>query len=98
MERRDVKIHASGGGEFDCYIVTPDGSGPVPAIVLASAVHGADKDIRNIADEFAGHGYIAAAPGLFWRTVPGPLGRDDDRMTVRARVHSPPASDQDWRG
>ena len=26
---------------------------------------------RNIADEFAAHGFIAAAPDLFWRTVPG---------------------------
>ena len=86
MVRKDVKIRSStGGGEFDCYIVTPDGSDKAPAMVLASAVHGVDADIRAIADEFASHGYIAAAPDLFWRTVPGPLGRDDERTRTRSQ-------------
>src|SRR5690606_10759217 len=53
--------------------------------VLASAVHGVDQDIRAIADEFAGHGYIAAAPDLFWRTIPGPLARDDNRTKERSQ-------------
>jgi carboxymethylenebutenolidase len=85
MLRKDIKVRSSTGGEFDCYLATPDGSGKVPAIVLASAVHGVDQDIRAIADEFASHGYIAAAPDLFWRTVPGPLGRDDDRTKTRSQ-------------
>ena len=83
--RKDIKIRSSGGGEFDCYLVAPDGSAKVPAMVLASAVHGVDQDIRAIADEFASHGYICAAPDLFWRTVPGPLGRDDDRTKTRSQ-------------
>jgi carboxymethylenebutenolidase len=85
MLRKDIKVHSSGGGQFDCYLVTPDANGKVPAIVLASAVHGVDKDIRAIADEFASHGYIAAAPDLFWRSIPGPLGRDDDRTKQRSQ-------------
>ena len=86
MVRKDIKVRSSGGGEFDCYVVTPDGSRQVvPAMVLASAVHGVDKDIRAIADEFASYGYIAAAPDLFWRSVPGPLGRDDDRTRSRSQ-------------
>jgi carboxymethylenebutenolidase len=86
MQRKDIKVRSStGGGEFDCYLVTPDGSGKVPAMVLASAVHGVDQDVRNIADEFASHGYLVAAPDLFWRTVPGPLGRDDDRTKTRSQ-------------
>jgi len=85
MVRKDIRIRSSGGGEFDCYLVTPDGSKKVPAIVLASAVHGVDKDIRAIADEFAAHGYIAAAPDLFWRSIPGPLTRDDNRTRERSQ-------------
>lgn len=85
MPATTIKIRSSQGGEFDCYLVTPAGAGKVPAIVLASAVHGVDKDMRGIADEFAGHGYIAAAPDLFWRTVPGPLPRDDDRTKTRSQ-------------
>ena len=85
MQRKDIKIRASGGGEFDCYVVTPDAGGKVPAIVLASAIHGVDADLRALTDEFAGHGYIAAAPDLFWRSVPGPLARDDTRTTGRGQ-------------
>ena len=69
MQRKDIKIRSRDGGDFDCYLVTPDAAGQVPAIVLASAVHGVDKDIRSIADEFASNGYIAAAPDLFWHSI-----------------------------
>jgi len=54
MPRKDIKIASSHGGEFDCYIVQPEGGGKVPAMVLASAVHGVDKDIRAIADGLRG--------------------------------------------
>ena len=85
MPGTSIKIHARDGGAFDCYLATPAGDGKVPAIVLAAAVHGVDKDIRDLADEFASHGYIAAAPDLFWRSLPGPLGRDDARAGERSQ-------------
>ena len=85
MPSKNVKIRSREGGEFDCYIATPVSSGKVPAIVLASAVHGVDQDMRAIADEFASHGNVAAAPDLFWRTIPGPLARDDDRTKQRSQ-------------
>src|SRR5690606_10293271 len=85
MPGKSIKVGASGGGEFDCYLALPAGPDKTPAIVLASAVHGVDVDIRGIADEFAAAGYIAAAPDLFWRTVPGPLKRGDDRSKERSQ-------------
>ncbi len=85
MPGKNVKIRSREGGEFDCYIATPVSGGKVPAIVLASAVHGVDQDMTAIADEFAAHGYIAAAPDLFWRSIPGPLARDDDRTKQRSQ-------------
>lgn len=86
MQKKDIKIRSSvEGKDFDCYVVTPDGGGKVPAIVLASAVHGVDADIRALADAFAAAGFIAAAPDLFWRTVPGPLSRTDDRTKTRSQ-------------
>ena len=85
MQSRNVKIRSSHGGEFDCYIVTPDAAGKAPAIVLASAVHGVDQDIRGIADEFAAQGYLAAAPDLFWQSIPGPLPRTDKRTAERSQ-------------
>jgi carboxymethylenebutenolidase len=80
-----VNIGSRDGGVFDCYLVTPETHDPVPAIVLASAVHGVDADIRAIADEFAAHGFIVAAPDLFWRSIPGALSHDDDRATQRSQ-------------
>src|SRR5262249_52215342 len=85
MSGQTVKIRSSEGGEFDCYLVTPKADGPMPAIMLASAVHGVDTDIQALADEFAASGVIAAAPDLFWRTVPGPLTHDDSRSQQRSQ-------------
>jgi carboxymethylenebutenolidase len=94
MSGQTVKIRSSEGGEFDCYLVAPKADAPkdaaksdgtMPAIVLASAVHGVDTDIRAIADEFAANGVIAAAPDLFWRTLPGPLSHDDTRTQQRSQ-------------
>ncbi len=85
MLKKEIKIRSSQGGEYDCYLVTPEGQGTTPAVVLASAVHGVDADIRAIADEFAAHGYIAAAPDLFWRSIPGPLARSDNRAKERSQ-------------
>jgi len=85
MPGKNLRVRSSEGGEFDCYLVTPRAGGKAPAIVLASAVHGVNADIRAIADEFASHGCIAAAPDLFWRTIPGPLSRDDDRTKQRSQ-------------
>ena len=85
MSGKDIKIRASAGGQFDCYLTLPSGGAKVPAVVLASAIHGVDADIRALADEFAAQGYIAAAPDLFSRSVPGPLGRDDPRTKPRGQ-------------
>jgi len=82
---KTVKIRSSSGGEFDCYLVTPQADAAVPAMVLACAVHGVDADIRALADEFAADGYVVAAPDLFWRSVPGPLPRSDERARARAQ-------------
>ena len=65
MPAKVTNIRSRDGGKFDCYLVTPESDDPVPAIVLASAVHGVDADIRVIADEFAARGFIVAAPDLF---------------------------------
>jgi len=82
---KTLKIRSGDGGQFDCYMAEPQAKEKVPAIVLASAIHGVDADLRGIADDFASRGYLAAAPDLFWRTVPGPLTREDPRSTPRGQ-------------
>jgi carboxymethylenebutenolidase len=92
-----LRITATGGGQFDCYLALPQARQPVPAIVLASAIHGVDEDLQGIANEFAVHGYLAAAPDLFWRSVPGPLPHDDPRSRPRGqpRLEKIKAGEQD---
>src|SRR5215469_18281972 len=85
MTGQTIRINSRAGGGFDCYLALPAGGDKVPAMVLASAVHGVDRDVRDLADEFASHGYIAAAPDLFWRSIPGPLPRDDQRAGQRSQ-------------
>jgi carboxymethylenebutenolidase len=85
MLRTNIKIRSKQGPEFDCHLVTPESGTPIPAVVLASAIRGVDRDLRGIADAFATRGYIAAAPDLFWRTVPGPLARNDPRAVPRGQ-------------
>jgi carboxymethylenebutenolidase len=99
MSGETAKIRASGGGEFDCYVIAPKTDTPVPAIVLASAIHGVDADIKQIAGEFAAKGFIAAAPDLFWRSTPGPLAHDDERAMKRAqpRLEKIKAGEQDLK-
>ena len=85
MAGKDIKLLSSLGGEFDCYVALPDTKEKVPAIVLASAVHGVNADLRDLTDYFASHGYIAYAPDLFWRTIPGALAAGDDRTKERSQ-------------
>jgi carboxymethylenebutenolidase len=90
MSGKTIGIASREGGTFDCYVAEPAGEAPmghatVPAVVLASAIHGVDEDLRAIADAFAEAGFIAAAPDLFWRWLPGPIGRDDERASARSQ-------------
>ena len=85
MPGSNIKIPSSQGGAFDGYLALLPSAGVAPAIVLASAIHGVDQDIRDLADEFASHGFIAMAPDLFWRSVPGPLEHNDVRASARSQ-------------
>lgn len=85
MAGETVTIRASGGGALDCYLAMPPGGEQAPALVLACSINGVDADLRQIADAFAAAGVIAAAPDLFWRTIPGPLPSGDPRTQERAQ-------------
>lgn len=84
MHGKSITIRSRDGSGFACYLVTPETNGRVPAVVLASTVRGVDADIREIADEFATLGFIAAAPDLFWRSITGPQSHDVHRVVQYA--------------
>jgi carboxymethylenebutenolidase len=85
MPSSTIKIASSSGGAFDCYLSLPNAQAKAPAVVFANAIVGVDEDLRQLADEFAAAGYIAAAPDLFWRTTPGPLVHEDPRTRPRGQ-------------
>lgn len=85
MQGTFSKICAKGGGAFDCYLVTPEPEKPVAAVVLASAIHGVDTDMRAIADGLATYGFIVAVPDLFWRSI---AGRFPGMTRARPGAHS----------
>ena len=85
MRSATIRVASSAGGDFACHVVQPAGTSRVPAIVLGSAIHGVDDDLLEIAAAFAAAGFLAAAPDLFWRSIPGALSRGDPRAAERAR-------------
>jgi len=55
---------------FRGYVAEPSGA-PVAAIVVIQEIFGVNPGIRAKCDEWAGKGYLAIAPELFWRISPG---------------------------
>ena len=83
MPSSTIRIPSSSGSAFDCYLALPTSANKTPAVIFGCPIVGVDQDLRELCDEFAGHGYIAAAPDLFWRTTPGPLTHEDPRTRPR---------------
>jgi carboxymethylenebutenolidase len=62
MEIREIdRSELKGGG----YLVTPDGSGPHPAVVVIHEAYGLNDNIKDITRRFAEAGYVALAVDLF---------------------------------
>ena len=61
-----VTIKSFDGGEFDAYLALPAG-GYGPGIVVLQEIFGINAVVRDVADWYAAHGFVALAPDLFWR-------------------------------
>ena len=57
IDRTELK----GGG----YLVTPDGPGPHPGVIVIHEAYGLNDNIKDITRRFAGAGYVALAVDLF---------------------------------
>ena len=77
-----IKIKSFDGGEFDGYLALP-ASGYGPGIVVLQEIFGINVFVREVADWYAAHGFVAVAPDLFWRMEPGvELGEDDWKKAI----------------
>ena len=65
-----IKIKSFDGGEFDAYMALP-ASGYGPGIVVLQEIFGINQYLRDVADWYAAHGFVALVPDLFWRIQPG---------------------------
>src|SRR5579862_5058851 len=65
-----VTLSVSDGTSMNAYISRP-GSTPKAALIVFQEAFGVNAHIRDVADRFAGEGYLCIAPELFHRTAPG---------------------------
>lgn len=63
-------VALDGDGPFKSYVAEPAGT-PKAAVVVIQEIFGVNEGIRRKADRWAGLGYLALAPDLFWRIAPG---------------------------
>jgi carboxymethylenebutenolidase len=61
-----IQIQASDGHTLDAYIARPDGE-PIGGLVVIQEIFGVNQHIREVADSYAKHGFLAIAPALFDR-------------------------------
>lgn len=59
-----------GAATFPAYVAKPAGT-PRGAIIVIQEIFGVNPGIRQKADDWAGKGYLAVAPDVFWRQKPG---------------------------
>jgi len=65
-----IQLTAADGHTLGAYQATPATS-PKGGIVILQEIFGITDHIRRVTDQYAGHGYLAIAPGLFDRVRPG---------------------------
>jgi carboxymethylenebutenolidase len=68
----DVRYTTRAGETFDGYLTGPGVGAKAPGILLITAIFGVDQEMRELADAWAGDGFLVSVPDIFWRQVPGP--------------------------
>lgn len=59
-----------GAGSIPLYVAKPAGT-PRGAVIVIQEIFGINDGIKQKADDWAGKGYLAVAPDVFWRQEPG---------------------------
>lgn len=69
MSGTEIAIKTAKGESFMGYLARP-ASGRGAGILLLQEIFGVNRVMRDLADGFAGQGYFALVPDLFWRQEP----------------------------
>jgi len=65
-----VQLKVADNTTMQAYVARPRSGGPHPGLMVFQEAFGVNSHIRNVAERFAEHGYVAMAPELFHRTAP----------------------------
>jgi carboxymethylenebutenolidase len=79
-----ITITGHGGDSIEAYSARPLDSAPRGGVVVIHHMPGYDIQTKEIARNFADHGYNAVVPNLYWREAPG-ASADDAAATARAQ-------------
>lgn len=79
-----ITITAGNGDEIQAYSARALDEAPRGGVVVIHHMPGYDDGTKEIARNFAYHGYNAVVPNLYWRQAPG-ASPDDAAATARAQ-------------
>ncbi|MBO3739580.1 dienelactone hydrolase family protein [Actinoplanes flavus] len=77
MSPSEIDVPAA-DGVAEAYFVTPDGTGPYPAVLMFMDAFGLRPRLLEMARRIAGRGYAVLVPNLFYRDASGPLVTPDE--------------------
>lgn len=63
-----VEVGASDGA-MPAYLVTPEGEGSFPGVIVVMEAFGLNQHIKSVAERIAREGYVVAAPDLYYRSA-----------------------------
>jgi carboxymethylenebutenolidase len=78
-----IRITGHNGDEIEAYSARALDESPRGGVVVIHHMPGYDPQTKEIARNFAYHGYNAVVPNLYWREAPG-ASPDDAAATARA--------------
>src|SRR6201996_4740844 len=79
-----ITITGHGGDTIEAYSARPLDGAPRGGVVVIHHMPGYDIQTKEIARNFAAHGYNAVVPNLYWREAPS-ASADDAAATARAQ-------------
>ena len=71
-----ITITGHNGDSIEAYSARPLDSAPRGGVVVIHHMPGYDIQTKEIARNFAAHGYNAVVPNLYWREAPGASSDD----------------------
>lgn len=83
-----VVVRVSDGTTMNAYVARPSGAGSGPGIMVLQDAFGVNPSLREIADRYAGIGFVAIAPELFHRRVTGFTADYNDLEAVMPHVRA----------